>query len=318
MGPAPADLLDRRLVFVTGKGGVGKSTVASALALVASRRGKRVLACEFDAKGNLADFFSAAPTGWDPSEVQPGLFAMAMDTEESLKEYLRLQVKIPLVARIGPLARTLDFVANAAPGVKEILTVGKVVWETKERNYDLVVVDASATGHVVAQLSAPQAIGELVKMGVVRDQTAWLSEILDDPATTGAVIVAAPEEMPVNESLELAERIRTETRVDLAATVVNRVLPELFSRDEEEVFEALREPKALAALEEAAGGPMAPILDAAELAVTLRRTRSVHLDRLREGLRGVPLLYAPELFTRSHGIRATSQLADALAAELGY
>ncbi|HEY8059059.1 MAG TPA: ArsA-related P-loop ATPase, partial [Acidimicrobiales bacterium] len=203
-------------------------------------------------------------------------------------------------------------------GVKEILTVGKVVWETKEKHYDLVVVDASATGHVVAQLSAPQAIGELVKVGLVRDQTAWLSEILDDAATTGAVIVAAPEEMPVNESLELAERIRAETRVDLAATVVNRVLPELFSRDEEAVFAALREPDTVGALEAAAGGPVAPILDAAELAVTLRRTRSVHLDRLREGLRGVPMLYAPELFTRSHGIRATSQLADALAAELGY
>ncbi len=96
------------------------------------------------------------------------------------------------------------------------------------------------------------------------------------------------------------------------------MLPELFSRDEEEVFEALRRPDAIAALEAAAGGPVAPILDAAELAVTLRRTRSVHLDRLRDGLPGVPLLYAPELFTRSHGIRATSQLADALAAELGY
>lgn len=201
--------------------------------------------------------------------------------------------------------------------MKEILTVGKVVWETKERHYDLVVVDASATGHVVAQLSAPQAIGELVKVGLVRDQTAWLSEILDDPATTGAVIVASPEEMPVNESLELAERIRTETRVDLAAVVVNRVLPELFSRDEEEVFDALRRPETAAVLAAAAGGPVAPILDAAELAVTLRRTRSVHLDRLRAGLPGVPMLYAPELFTRSHGIRATTQLAEALAVELG-
>jgi anion-transporting ArsA/GET3 family ATPase len=314
----PVDLLDRKLVFVTGKGGVGKSTVAAALSLVAARQGQRTLVCEFDAKGNLADFFSASPTGWEPSEVQPHLFAMSMDTEESLKEYLRLQVKIPLVARIGPLARTLDFVANAAPGVKEILTVGKVVWETKQQNYDLVVVDASATGHVVAQLSAPQAIGELVKVGLVRDQTAWLSEILDDPATTGAVIVAAPEEMPVNESLELAGRIRNETRVDLAAVVVNRVLPELFSREEEVVFEALRKPDTVAALEEAAGGPVAPILDAAELAVMLRRSRSEHLDRLREGMAGVPMLYAPELFTRTHGIRATSQLADALSAELGY
>ncbi len=311
-------LLDRRLVFVTGKGGVGKSSIASALALLAARQGRRTLACEFDAKGNLADFFSAAPTGWEPSEVQPNLFAMSMDTEESLKEYLRLQVKVPLVARIGPLARTLDFVANAAPGVKEILTVGKVVWETRERHYDLVVVDASATGHVVAQLSAPQAIAELVKVGLVREQTRWLSEILDDHTVTAAVIVAAPEEMPVNESLELAARIRSETRVDLAACVVNRVLPELFSRDEEEVFESLRAPDVVAALDEAAGGPVTPLLDAAELAVTLRRTRSCHLDRLREGMAGVNMLYVPELFTRSHGIRATTQLAAALSAELGY
>ncbi|MET1048672.1 MAG: ArsA-related P-loop ATPase, partial [Acidimicrobiales bacterium] len=75
MTPASVDLLDRKLVFVTGKGGVGKSTIASALALVAARQGRRTLACGFDAKGNLADFFSAAPTGWDPTEVQPNLFA---------------------------------------------------------------------------------------------------------------------------------------------------------------------------------------------------------------------------------------------------
>jgi anion-transporting ArsA/GET3 family ATPase len=315
--PGP-DLLDRRLIFVTGKGGVGKSTIASALALLGARLGKRTLACEFDAKGDLADLFSAPPTDFTPTEIQPGLFVMSMDTEESLKEYLRLQLKVPFVARMGPLARSLDFVANAAPGVKEILTVGKVVWETKQRNYDLVVVDASATGHVVAQLSAPQAIGELVKVGLVRDQTRWLSEILDDPTITGAVIVAAPEEMPVNESLELAERIRTETNVDLAGVIVNRVLPELFSRDEEEVFEALRAPEVVAELEAAAQGPVEPLLEAAELAVGLRRTRTEHLDRLREGMAGTPMLYAPELFTRSHGIRATTQLADALAAELGY
>ena len=313
------DLLDRKLLFVTGKGGVGKTTIAAALALLGSQRGKRTLVCEFDAKGNLADFFETGPTRFKEREIAPNLWAMSMDTEESLKEYLSLQLRVPLLARLGPLARTFDFVANAAPGVKEILTVGKTVWEVREQHYDLVVVDASATGHIVGQLAAPQAINELVQVGMVRDQTGWLLEILGDPRQTGVVIVAAPEEMPVNETLELAERLERETVVDLAAVVVNRVLPELFGRSEEEVFENLHQPGPTEALEAAVGGPVEPIFAGAELAVSLRRTRAGHLSRLRKGIADrAPMLYVPYLFQRSHGARATHQVAEALSAELGY
>ena len=313
------ELLDRRLVFVTGKGGVGKTSISAALGLLAAQQGKRTLICEVDAKGNLADFLECGPTAFDPVSVAPGLSAMAMSTEESLKEYLSLQLKVPLLARVGPLARTFDFVATAAPGVKEILTVGKLCWEVKERSYDLVVVDAPATGHVVAQLAAPQAINDLVKVGRVRDQTRWMVDILEDPDQTAAVIVSAPEEMPVSESLELAERIRTETEVDLAAVIVNKVLPELFGRGEEEVFDQLGEPPHLEDLVLAAGGPVEPVLDGARLAVSLRRTRATHLARLREDLAPGPLLiYLPYLFTRTHGMRATRTLAESLGAELGY
>ncbi len=331
-------LLDRRLLFVTGKGGVGKTSIAAGLALLAAQRGKRTLVCEIDAKGDLAEAFECDALEFKPRELAPNLQGMAMDTEQSLKEYLRLQLKVPFLGRIGPVARTFDFIADAAPGVKEILTVGKVVYETRLRTYDLIVVDASATGHVVGQLAAPQAINELVKVGRVRDQTRWMVDILADARTTAAVIVSSPEEMPVAETLELAQRLKVETDVHLAAVVVNRVLPELFGRGEEEVFNRLRQPTGVRALAKALAAPpptaaattgttataeapsgdsVQALLDAAQLAVTLRRTRAEHMTRLRAELDpSVPLVYVPYLFTRAHGVRASRAVADALAAEI--
>ena len=316
---ATLGLLDRKLLFVTGKGGVGKTSVASALALLAAERGKRTLVCEVDSKGDLGDFYGLGRLSFEPTEVRPNLHAMAMDTEESLKEYLRLHLKLPLLAKVGPLARTFDFIANAAPGVKEILTVGKLTYEVRERNFDLVVVDASATGHVVGQLASPVAINDLVKVGLVRNQTDWMIDILTDPRQTGVVVVTVPEEMPVSETLELIERLGTETDIDVASVVVNRVLPELFGRGEEALFEQLRTPEAEAALEAEVGAGVHAVLDGADLAVSLRRSRVSHMARLREGLpSGLPVINLPFLFARSHGVRATARIAESLGEELGF
>ncbi|MCZ7631222.1 MAG: ArsA family ATPase [Microthrixaceae bacterium] len=310
-------LLDRRLLFVTGKGGVGKTSVASALGVLAAGEGRRTLVCEVDAKGNLADFYGVGPLSFAGVRVRDGLTAMAMDTEASLKEYMSLQLRIPLLARLGPLARTFDFVANAAPGVKEILTVGKLTYEVKEDNYDLVVVDAAATGHVVGQLASPVAISELVSVGVVRSQTEWMTDILTDPAQTGVVLVTAPEEMPVTESLELIERLSDETDIDVATVVVNRVLPELFSHGEEAIFERLGADEVRGSLVDAVGPGVRHVLDGAQLAVDMRRGSVPHLERLRDGLpAGMPVLYVPYLFHRSHGTRATQRIAEALGEEL--
>jgi len=314
---AVVPLLDRRLIFVTGKGGVGKTTVASALALLASQEGRRTLVCEVDSKGNLDGFFGSKPLEFAPTQVAPNLFAMAMDTEESLREYLKLQLKLPLISRLGPLARTFDFVATAAPGVKEILTVGKLAWEVKERHYDLVVVDATATGHVVGQLASPVAMSELVSVGIVRQQTEWMIQLLTDPAITGVVVVTTPEEMPVNETLELIERLGTETTIDIAGVIANRVLPEVFNRAEEAIFDDLDTDRGRTALTEAVGVGSDIVMDAARLAISLRRSRSEHLDRLRRELpKDMPLSYVPYLFTRSHGVRTTRQVAEFLGQEL--
>jgi anion-transporting ArsA/GET3 family ATPase len=320
IGPAP-DLLDRRLLFFTGKGGVGKSTVAAATALLAANIGKRVLLIEVDAKGDIPAQFEQRPVGFQPREVHPGVLAMAMDTEASLQEYLRLNLRVPVLGRVGPLAKALDFVASAAPGVKEILTIGKVCWEVRESiegrsDIDLVVVDATATGHIVAQLGAPGSIRELVDVGPVRAQTQWLSELLEDPAITAVNIVTTPEEMPVVETIELVGQLRAQVPVPLGTVVVNRVLPELFTHADESTFEALREPEVAAALATRAGPGTTAVLDAARLAVSLRRTRAVHLARLLDAV-DLPLLYVPYLFVRTHGLRVTRMVADALGEELG-
>jgi anion-transporting ArsA/GET3 family ATPase len=144
-------------------------------------------------------------------------------------------------------------------------------------------------------------------------------KMLSDPAVTGLLAVCTPEEMPVTETIELAARVRDETTVQLAGVVVNRVLPELFGRQEEAVFETLTTPGPLAELDTLVDGDASPVLDAARLAVTMRRTRSTHLERLRKGIDpSVPLLYLPFLFTRSHGLRTTRQVAESLGEEMGY
>ncbi|MEY4338484.1 MAG: hypothetical protein RLZ14_334, partial [Actinomycetota bacterium] len=240
---APARLLDRQLLFVTGKGGVGKTTTAAALAELAVRRGKRTLVCEMDAKGAIAGAFDVAELSFEPTEVSPRLWAMAMNTEDALREYLKVVARVPLIGRIGPLARTFDFVADAAPGVKEILAIGKLCWEVRERHYDLVVVDAEASGHIVAQIDAPRAIRELVQVGPVRDQTEWMLNILGDPARTGLVVVTTPEEMPVTETLELVGKVQRRTEVDVAAVFANRMLPAWFDPAQRAVFDRLGEPQ---------------------------------------------------------------------------
>jgi anion-transporting ArsA/GET3 family ATPase len=310
-------LLERRLVVVTGKGGVGKTSVAAGLALLAAEQGRRTLACEIDAKGDLADAFDLEPVGFDPVRGPDGVRVMAMDTAASLREYLRLHLRLPLMGgRLGPLARTFDFVADAAPGVREILSVGKLAWEVREAHYDLVVVDAPASGHVVGYLAAPDAIGELVQFGMIRQQTHWMREILADPRRTGTVVVTTPEEMPVTETVELVEQLRARTVVDVAAVVANRVLPELFNRREEAIFDRLGEPPARDELRGELGDAIDGVLRGGRLATGLRRRGAVHLQRLRDELPGMPVVYLPERFGGEGGLAGTRLVAKGLGEEL--
>lgn len=308
-----ASLLDRRLLFVTGKGGVGKTSIAGALAHLAARRGLRTLVCEMDAKGSLAASFDVGSLAFEPRQVEPNLFAMTMNTDDALREYLRLFARVPFIGRIGPLARTFDFLAEAAPGVREILVIGKLCHEVRERHYDIVIVDAEATGHIVSQIGAPMVIREMAQVGLVRDQTDWMLDVLHDPATTGVAVVTTPEEMPVSETLALLGHLEADTGVAPSVLIANRVLPNLFDARERAVVERLDEARPL--IVEAAGRGVVAVLEAARITDARRAVGAGHLDRLRAGS-DLPILVVPELFTRATGRRVVTLVAEALAEEL--
>lgn len=183
-----------------------------------------------DDKGSLAAYLGRSTLAFKPVEVSPNLHAMAMNTEDSLREYIRLFLRLPVIGSIAPLARIFDFVANAAPAVKEILAVGKLCYEVGERNYDVVIVDSEASGHFVAQVSAPDALGTLVRIGIVADQTKWMSNLLHDPAVSTVLAVVTPEEMPVIETIELRQRLKQATPIDFAGVVVNRMPTEVVNQ----------------------------------------------------------------------------------------
>jgi anion-transporting ArsA/GET3 family ATPase len=314
-------LLDLDLLWVTGKGGVGKTSVAAAISEVAARSGRRTLVCEMDAKGALASAFDVGELTFEPTAVAPNLWAMTMSTEDALREYLRLFVKIPFLGRIGPLAKTFDFVADAAPGVKEILSVGKLCYEVREQHYDLVVVDAEATGHIVSQIGAPKVIADLVQVGLVRDQTQWMLDILNDPVRTGVAVVTTPEEMPVTEAIDLLARLTNETGAHPAAVIANRVFPVMFDRREQVVADRLDEVMGL--LVDAVGSGAPTVVQAARFTESRRQTGASHLDRLRESFRDVDgvadelsMITLPELFARASGPRVVSLLTETLAQEL--
>lgn len=220
-------MLDKRLVIVSGKGGVGKSAVSAGLALLAQRNGLRVLAVEMSSPGGVSTHLSSGPLEFEPRELRPGLHAMRIVRSEALLEYLALQLKIPGMGRFGAMARAFDALATAAPAIREIITIGKVLWEVREDKWDIVVADAPPTGQIGSYLRAPVSIAELVPTGRIRSQSAWMGEALADPETTGLVLVTLPEELPTTETVETMRWLEGEQVIPAPTVIANRVLAEL-------------------------------------------------------------------------------------------
>jgi anion-transporting ArsA/GET3 family ATPase len=220
-------VLDKRLLIVSGKGGVGKSAVASGLALLAQRHGLRVLAMEMGAPGGLSAHFGTDALEFQPREVRPGLHAMRMVRSEALLEYLSIQLSIPGISRFGTVARAFDAFATAAPGIREIITIGKAVWEVKADRWDVVIADAPPTGQLGSYLRAPTTVKELVPSGRIRDQADAMANTLADPSITGALLVTLPEELPTTETVETLDWLDAEQVISPPTLIANRVLGRL-------------------------------------------------------------------------------------------
>lgn len=216
-----------RLVVVSGKGGVGKSAVAAALALAGRRRGERVLALDMVNAGGLGPHLGEPDLAFEPRPVGDGLEAATVDRADALLEYLRVQLGLPAVATIGPAARAFDALASSAPAVREVVTIGKVLWEVRRDVWDLVVADAPPTGQIGSYLRAARTIQELVTTGRILDQVAWMQDILTDPDRTQLVLVSLLEELPVVETQETIEWVESEDLVGSIAVVANRTLSPL-------------------------------------------------------------------------------------------
>ena len=300
-------LRDRRLLYVTGKGGVGKTTVAAALGVAAARAGRRTIVCEVADQDRVSRAFRRE--GVVPeTEVQlaDNLWAITIDPSRALEEWLAKQIGgtgLKVLAR----SSAFQYFVAAAPGAKELITIAKVWeltqpsrWDRRNPTYDLVVVDAPASGHGLAMLTTPRTFGEIARVGPIRRQAFRVRDLLADPERTGYVAVALPEEMPVNETLELERKLPEAVGLPLEAIVVNGMWPERFSAADAETLRSLDGQPAVAAA-----------LTAYERA----RAQRSHLRRLRRATEA-HVVTLPYLFDGEIGLPEYERLARELARKL--
>ena len=220
-------MFNRRLLLVSGKGGVGKSAVTAALAILAVRHGKRVLAIAMTEPLGLAAHLGVETLGAEPVAVRPGLHGAVVDRADALDEYLKLQLHAPQMLPTGQLSRALNVLVDTAPGVREIITMGKPIYEVWLDRWDLVIADAPPIGQLQSYLVAPRTITGLVPTGAVREQAARLEATLGDPAVSGLVLVTTAEELPIIETREAIAQIDEERQILIVDVLANRIFTPL-------------------------------------------------------------------------------------------
>jgi anion-transporting ArsA/GET3 family ATPase len=296
---------------VLGKGGAGKSTVAAAMGLAAARSGGRALVVEVAGQHRLSRVFRSASVDDDSeTELAPGLFGISIDAERATEEYLSGQLKIRPLVEILTRSRAFHTFAAAAPGLPELVTVGKI-WSlaialddrTGDPVWDAVIVDCPATGHGIALLETAGNVADLAATGPIRDQAARIQEVVSHPAATGIVIVALPEELAVSEAIEAAATL-TGHGLPVAAAVLNGVHRDRFTDGDAPALEAL-----------AAGAGEPPVRGAARGALRHldhQRGDATYRGRLAAET-GLPVIELPRLVRRGVDLEALGTLAEAFS-----
>ncbi len=230
-----SELLQRRVVFVLGKGGSGNTSVSAAIALAASDSGHDVLAMECDTRAPMAATLGVKAS-FEPEMMTERLFTMVLEGRHALEEYLRLVVPAHAVLRTVFSSRLYQFFVQAAPGLKELMMLGKIYYEVERKlgdgnHWDLIVVDAPASGQALSLLRMPAAARETFGESVVGKEAGKINRLIRDPKVTAVVIVTTPEPLPIAETLETAAALR-EMQITPAAVVFNRSRsPQFTSRD---------------------------------------------------------------------------------------
>jgi anion-transporting ArsA/GET3 family ATPase len=324
------EFLDPKILIVSGKGGVGKTTVAAALALVAARHGRKVCMAEIDRKGTLPKLFGGGDVTYEPRELSPGVWGLSIIPEDALAEYLRVQYHMSRISRAFRSTHFVDYITTAAPGLKDILVLGKIWYLEQDRDhgggahgFDTIVVDAPAAGHMATFLKAPQGLADAVRVGPVRRQSEWLNEMLTDPKRSRVHLVTLAEEMPVTETLETAEALDNDLSITQGAVFANAVYSRLLTDEEADEFETI-----------AADGKIDELYDVAEAAgiklddddlealhgyahfLKVRRgIQAPHLANLRKGVTQ-PVIELPFLFSAGLALPDIETLADVIEEQM--
>ncbi len=295
-------LFDRRLLVTTGKGGVGKSTVSAALALAAAGRGKRVLVCEVNTQERISVLLGARPVGTEIRRIADNVDAVVVRPAESMRQYGLMQLRYRAVYKAvfenRFVARFLRFI----PSLPELVMLGKILHHVREAKWDVVVVDAPATGHGISFLRVPQVLIDTVPPGAMRSDAEWMNALLVDPKITAVNLVSLPEELPVNETIELATAVKSTLRMKAGHVFLNRAYEQRFTAEEIQALDRVLEP---------------PALDAAANAAHTQSVRAGLTDRYRAKLRdslGLPILDIPFIApTGDFGRAAIEEIATRLS-----